>query len=96
MATLTKGTQVTVNSVLPGPTQSEGVEQFIKDNALAQNKSPIEIQQDFFKTVRPTSLIQRFATPMEIANLVTYLASPLSSATNGASLRAEGGILNSI
>jgi NAD(P)-dependent dehydrogenase (short-subunit alcohol dehydrogenase family) len=93
LAELTKGTEVTVNSVLPGPTMSEGVGGFIENLARDQNKTIAEVEADFFKTVRPTSIIQRFLDTGEVANMVTYLASPLSSATNGAAVRAEGGLL---
>lgn len=93
LAELTKGTAVTVNSVLPGPTLSEGVGGFIENLAKDQNKTTVEVEADFFKTIRPTSIIQRFLSTDEVANMVTYLASPLSSATNGAAIRAEGGLL---
>jgi len=93
LAELTKGTAVTVNSVLPGPTLSEGVGGFIENLAKDQNKTTEEVEADFFKTVRPTSIIQRFLSTDEVANMVTYLASPLASATNGAAIRAEGGLL---
>jgi len=96
LAELTKGTNVTVNSVLPGPTKSEGVGTFIKDLAKSQNLSDEEMEKQFFETARPSSLIRRFADVQEIANLVTYVASPLSSATNGAALRADGGLVKSI
>ena len=93
LAELTKGTAVTVNSVLPGPTLSEGVGGFIENLAKDQNKTTEQVEADFFKTVRPTSIIQRFLSTDEVANMVTYLASPLASATNGAAIRAEGGLL---
>ncbi|WP_316829824.1 SDR family oxidoreductase [Pedobacter aquatilis] len=93
LAELTKGTSVTVNSVLPGPTLSEGVGGFIDSLANDQNKSVAEVEADFFKTIRPTSIIQRFLQTNEVANMITYLASPLASATNGAAIRAEGGLL---
>ncbi|MBT2560639.1 SDR family oxidoreductase [Pedobacter sp. ISL-68] len=96
LAELTKGTAVTVNAVLPGPTLSEGVEGFIKKLAVDQNKTTAEIETDFFNTVRPTSIIRRFLDTAEVANMVTYLASPLASATNGAAIRAEGGLLKGI
>jgi NAD(P)-dependent dehydrogenase (short-subunit alcohol dehydrogenase family) len=96
LAELTKGTNVTVNTVLPGPTFSEGAGDFIESLAKDQNKTVKEIEKDFFLHMRPTSILQRFATPDEIANLVTYVASPLSSATNGAALRADGGVVKSI
>ncbi|MBS1664136.1 MAG: SDR family oxidoreductase [Bacteroidetes bacterium] len=95
MAELTKGTGVTVNTVLPGPTKSRGVVDFVADLARQENKSIEEIEQLFFKEFRPTSLIERFASIDEIANMVTYISSPLSSATNGATLRAEGGLIKS-
>jgi len=96
LAELTAGTEVTVNSVLPGPTRSEGVEGFVKNMAKEQGKSAAEVEKEFFQTVRPSSLIQRFATNEEVANLVAYVASPLSSATNGAALRVDGGVVKSI
>ena len=96
LAEITIGTGVTVNSVLPGPTKSEGVDRFMKDMAKQQDKSPAEVEKEFFKTARPSSLLQRFATVEEVANLVTYVASPLSSATNGAALRVDGGVVRSI
>ena len=92
LAELTKGTNVTVNSVLPGPTNSEGVGEFVKQMAAASNITPEEAQKDFFKTARPTSLLQRFTSVGEIANLVTYIASPLSSGTNGSALKVDGGV----
>lgn len=96
LAELTKGTSVTVNAVLPGPTGSEGVGGFIESLAKDQGKSVGEIEKDFFQHMRPSSLLQRFATPDEIASLVTYVASPLSAATNGAALRADGGVARGI
>ena len=96
LAELTKGPAVTVNSVLPGPTLSEGVGGFIENLAKDQNKTEDEVKTEFFKTMRPTSIIQRFLSTDEIANMVTYLASPLASATNGAAIRAEGGLLKMV
>lgn len=96
LAETTIGTGVTVNSVLPGPTRSEGVEKFIADMAEKDGKTTAEVEKDFFATVRPSSLIQRFATVHEVATTVAYLASPLAAATNGAAVRAEGGLLRSI
>jgi NAD(P)-dependent dehydrogenase (short-subunit alcohol dehydrogenase family) len=96
LAQLTRGTGVTVNSVLPGPTMSEGVETFVKDLAK-QNGQPLDqAAANFVKQNRPTSLLQRFASVDEIANMVVYAASKEASATNGAALRVEGGIINSI
>jgi NAD(P)-dependent dehydrogenase (short-subunit alcohol dehydrogenase family) len=96
LAETTVGTDITVNSVLAGPTRSEGVEKFIVDMARTKNATPDKIEKEFFQTARPSSLLQRFATTDEVAALVTFVASPLSSATNGAALRVEGGLLRSI
>ena len=96
LAELTKGTNVTVNTILPGPTKSRGIGDFIKDMAKSENISVAEVEKNFFEDLRPTSLIQRFASIDEIANLVVYIASPLASATNGAALRADGGLIRSI
>jgi NAD(P)-dependent dehydrogenase (short-subunit alcohol dehydrogenase family) len=90
------GTGVTVNSVLPGPTASEGVGGFVEEMAKHQNKSRQEVERDFFEHVRPSSLLKRFATVEEVAAMVTFVASELSSATNGAALRADGGVVRSI
>jgi NAD(P)-dependent dehydrogenase (short-subunit alcohol dehydrogenase family) len=96
LAELTKGTNVTVNTVLPGPTFSEGAGDFIERLAKDQNKSITQVEKEFFQYVRPTSLLQRFTSPDEVASLVAYVASPLSSATNGAALRADGGVVKGI
>lgn len=96
LAELTKGTNVTVNAILPGPTKSEGVGEFVKQMAASANITSEEAEKDFFKTARPTSLLQRFASVEEIANLVTYIASPLSSGTNGSALKVDGGVAKSI
>ncbi len=96
LAELTRGTAVTVNSVLPGPTMSEGSETFVKDLARQNGQSVEEAASLFIKQHRPTSLLQRFATTEEIANMVIYVSSKESSATNGAALRAEGGIIQTI
>ena len=85
------GTAVTVNAVLPGPTRSAGVEEFA--GQLSGGKPFAEFEEEFFKTVRPGSLLKRFATTEEVANLVTYVCSPLSAATNGAALRVDGGVV---
>jgi len=87
------GTGVTVNAVLPGPTRSAGVEEFV--SRLSAGKPFEEFEREFFKKVRPTSLLQRFAAPEEVASLVTYLCSPLSTAINGAALRVDGGVVKS-
>jgi NAD(P)-dependent dehydrogenase (short-subunit alcohol dehydrogenase family) len=96
LAEMTRGTAVTVNSVLPGPTMSEGVETFVKDLAKQQGQSVEEAASQFVKQFRPTSLLQRFASVEEIANMVVYVSSKEASATNGAALRAEGGIVQTI
>lgn len=90
------GTNVTVNSVLVGPTRSEGVEKFLVTVA-EQRKIPLEqVEREFFATLRPTSLLGRFATPTEVAALVVFAASPRATITNGAAIRAEGGIIRSV
>jgi NAD(P)-dependent dehydrogenase (short-subunit alcohol dehydrogenase family) len=96
LAETTKGTNVTVNSVLPGPTSSEGVGDFVKIMAEAQGTDAATVERQFFKTVRPSSLLQRFARTEEVAALVAFVASPLSSATNGAALRVDGGVVRAI
>ncbi len=96
LAEMTRGTAVTVNSVLPGPTMSEGVETFVKDLAKQNGQSVEEAASQFVKQFRPTSLLQRFASVDEIANMVVYISSKEASATNGAALRAEGGIVQTI
>ena len=94
LAEAVAGTGITVNSVLPGPTRSRGVEDFV--GALAsRGQSFQEFETEFFETVRPTSLIKRFASPEEVASLVAYVASPLASATTGAALRVDGGVIKS-
>jgi NAD(P)-dependent dehydrogenase (short-subunit alcohol dehydrogenase family) len=96
LAETTVGTAVTVNAVLPGPTRSEGVEDFIAELAESKGIDPEEVEKEFFRSVRPTSILKRFASTGEVANLVTYLASPLSSATNGAAVRVDGGVVKSM
>lgn len=95
LAELTKGTNVTVNSILPGPTKSRGVNDFINDLSKQENITTEEMEERFFKNFRPTSLIQRFAGTDEVASMVAYLVSPLASATNGAAIRVEGGLIRS-
>jgi NAD(P)-dependent dehydrogenase (short-subunit alcohol dehydrogenase family) len=95
LAEATAGTGITVNSVLPGPTRSRGVGDFVADWAAKSGKSPQTVENEFFKNARPTSLIKRFATPEEVAAMVAFVASPLSAATNGAALRVDGGVVKS-
>jgi NAD(P)-dependent dehydrogenase (short-subunit alcohol dehydrogenase family) len=96
LAEATRGSDVTVNSILPGPTKSEGVEQFVEGLAAQQKKSADEVERDFFQHARPTSLLQRFEDPAEIGAFVAFVASPLASGINGASLRVDGGVVRSI
>jgi NAD(P)-dependent dehydrogenase (short-subunit alcohol dehydrogenase family) len=96
LAALTKGTNVTVNSVLPGPTRSEGIIDFLKSLASDPQASASEVEAEFFAKHRSSSLLQRMIEADEIANLVAYVASPLSSATNGAALRVDGGVTPTI
>ncbi|HEY8336564.1 MAG TPA: SDR family oxidoreductase [Tardiphaga sp.] len=96
LAELTRGTAVTVNAVMPGPTMSEGVEAFVADLARQNGQSEKEAAANFIRDHRPGSLIQRFATVEEVANMVVYVSSKEASATNGAALRAEGGLLQTI
>jgi NAD(P)-dependent dehydrogenase (short-subunit alcohol dehydrogenase family) len=91
LAELCAGTAVTVNAVLPGPTHSAGVDEFVKQISGGQPFG--EFEKEFFRSVRPSSLLKRFATPEEVANMVTYVCSPLASATNGAALRVDGGVV---
>jgi NAD(P)-dependent dehydrogenase (short-subunit alcohol dehydrogenase family) len=93
MAQLTRGSAVTVNSVLVGPTRSEGVGTFVEQLARQDGISAAEFEKKFFETIRPTSLLRRFIEPVEIARFVAFVASPAASAINGAALRAEGGLV---
>ena len=95
LAEAVAGTGITVNSILPGPTTSRGVGEFVETLAKTSGKSFGEFEQEFFEKVRPTSLIKRFATPEEVAALVVYVASPRASATTGAALRVDGGVIKS-
>ena len=95
LAEAVAGTGITVNSILPGPTKSRGVIDFVGALAKAEGKTFDEFEAEFFLKVRPTSLIRRFAAPEEIASMVVYIASPLSSATTGAALRVDGGVVKS-
>ena len=96
MAQSCTGTAVTVNAVLPGPTKSEGVSEFFGKLAADEGISLAEMEQRFFADARPTSILKRMIDPSEIAALVTYVCSPRASATNGAALRVEGGIISSM
>jgi NAD(P)-dependent dehydrogenase (short-subunit alcohol dehydrogenase family) len=96
LAQITRGTNVTVNSILPGPTRSEGIEAFLRSQASDPSAPIKQIEAEFFATARSASILQRMVEAEEVANLVAYLASPRSSATNGAALRAEGGLVNTI
>ncbi|MBA2932911.1 SDR family oxidoreductase [Sphingomonas sp. CGMCC 1.13654] len=95
LAAQTKGTGVTVNSVMPGPTRSEGIIDFVK-SVLPDAKSDAEAEEQFFEKIRPLSLIRRFIEADEIGAMTAFLASPLAAATNGAAIRAEGGIVPTI
>lgn len=96
LSKLTKGTEVTVNTILGGPTYSDGVAQVVKEIAEAQDMEIGQLKKAIIQQTNPHILLQRFISPQEIASLVTYLASPLSLATNGASLRADSGVLKTI
>lgn len=90
------GTGVTVNAILPGPTRTEGVEEFLADLARTKGIAPDKAEDEFFRLERPSSLIRRFAEPEEVANVAAYLASPRASATTGAAVRVDGGVVNFI
>ncbi|MEY2491808.1 MAG: hypothetical protein QOH31_3287 [Verrucomicrobiota bacterium] len=96
MAETCAGTEVTVNCVLPGPTASEGVKEFVGRLAKETKQTPDQFEKEFFKSARPTSILQRFIQPDEIANVVAFVCSPLASAINGAAVRADGGVVRSI
>jgi NAD(P)-dependent dehydrogenase (short-subunit alcohol dehydrogenase family) len=90
------GTGITVNSVLPGPTRSEGVESFLAQMGTQRGVDAATVEKEFFKSVRPTSLLKRFETSEEVAHMIVYLSSPLAAGTNGAAVRVEGGVVRAI
>jgi NAD(P)-dependent dehydrogenase (short-subunit alcohol dehydrogenase family) len=96
LAETTAGTGVTVNAVLPGPTKSEGVLEFVGKLASAKGVDSASVEKEFFTKARPSSLLRRFATTEEVAAVVAFVCSPLASAMNGAAVRAEGGVIQSI
>ena len=96
LAETTAGTAVTVNAVLPGPTESEGVGEFVGRMAAEKGIDRSELERQFFETARPTSILRRFTTPQEVAAVVAFVCSPLAAAINGAALRADGGVVRSI
>lgn len=96
LAETTAGTGVTVNSVLPGPTFSEGVKEFVAKVVKTDGLSAKEAEEAFFNTMRPSSLLKRFATTEEVAAMVAFVCSPVASAVNGAALRVDGGIVRSV
>ena len=89
------GTGVTCNAVLPGPTASEGVNDFVGSLASQGGQTHEQVEKEFFEKARPTSLLKRFATPDEVAAMVVFICSPVSAATNGAALRVDGGVVRS-
>jgi NAD(P)-dependent dehydrogenase (short-subunit alcohol dehydrogenase family) len=90
------GTGITVNSVLPGPTRSEGVADFVSNLARSRGIDDATMEREFFATARPSSLIKRFATVEEVANMIAYLCTPAASATTGSAVRVDGGVVRSI
>ena len=96
LAQITKGSGVTVNSVIPGSTLSEGAETFLEGVAQKENKPRAQVEQEFFENIRTSSLLQRFISVEEVANTITYLTSPLSAATNGAAIKIDGGSMGGI
>jgi NAD(P)-dependent dehydrogenase (short-subunit alcohol dehydrogenase family) len=96
LAELTPGTGVTVNTVLPGPTFSEGVAQFVAELGRSRGMDPQTAEREFFTHARPTSLLKRFESPEEVANMIVYVCSARASGTNGAALRVEGGVVRAL
>jgi len=96
LAQLTKGSNVTVNTIVPGSTRTEGAEQFLQNMAQQENKSVSQVEQEFFSQIRTSSIIQRFADVEEVASTIAFYASPLSSATNGAAIKVDGGSINGL
>ena len=90
------GTGVTVNSVLPGPTASEGVGAFVSQMAARRGTDAATVERDFFRTARPSSILQRFTTIEEVASMIAYVCSTQASGTTGASVRVDGGVVRSI
>jgi NAD(P)-dependent dehydrogenase (short-subunit alcohol dehydrogenase family) len=87
------GTEVTANSVLAGPTASEGATTFVAEFAEEQNMTPAAFEKEFFKSIRPTSLLKRFLSPDEVAKVVVFICSPEAAAITGAAIRADGGVI---
>jgi hypothetical protein len=96
LAETTAGTAVTVNAVLPGPTASEGVVEFVDKLSADKGLERGAFEREFFQKARPSSILQRFATPEEVASVVAFVCSPLAAAINGAAVRADGGVIRSI
>ena len=90
------GTGITVNSIVVGPTGSEGVGAFVQDLARQQGVTPAEVETQFFEKMRPTSLLRRFERPEEVAAVVTFVASTQGAVINGAAVRADGGVVKSV
>jgi Dehydrogenases with different specificities (related to short-chain alcohol dehydrogenases) len=93
LAEAVAGTGITVNSLLPGPTRSEGAEAFLEDLARSRGVDFATVEREFFESARPSSLLKRFATVDEVAAMAVYLCSPLASATTGAAVRVDGGVV---
>ena len=96
LSQMTSGTGVTVNTIIPGSTLTEGAERFLDGVAEKENKTRVEVEDEFFSKVRTSSLLERFASVEEIANTIVYYSSPLSAATNGAAIKLDGGSMGGI